>query len=198
MQLSTTKQLQETANVRTEEIVHLLRVIPQDGATVVPVRTYIEVAITNIISRMVIKRRFLETTGEKDAELELEQVRNFKEIADTVASLVVQIDPGDFMPIYKWLDIHGFQKKIMELKKRMDEIMSKIIAEHLAQRKSDVAYENDMAHLLLDQMEDYTLRFDVTKENVRGTLWVRICDFSPSFPPVFLLAKFLFFSFQSV
>lgn len=171
MQLSTTKQVQETANVRTEEIAHLLRVMPHDGATVVPVRTYIEVVITNIISRMVIKRRFLEATGEKDADLELEQVRNFKEIADAVAKLVVQINLGDFMPIYRWLDIQGSQNKILKLKKRMDEFMSKIIAEHLAERKSDVTYENDMAHLLLDQIADSSLRFEVTKENVRGALW---------------------------
>lgn len=159
--------------MRIEEIAHLLHVMPQDGATIVRVKNYIEVVITNIMSRMVLKKRFLEVAREENQGLELQQVRNFKEIADEVTSCGLQVEPRDFIFVFKWIDITGCLKKIPKLKQRMNDFMSKIISEHLVQRENNMVSEKDMVDVLLDQMEDETLPFNITKQNVISVTWVR-------------------------
>jgi len=175
IQLSTNKQLQLAANVRTEEIAHVMHVIPQDGVTVVPVRSYIEVAVTNIISRMILKKRFMAVaSGKKHNEGELEQVSSFQKILADNIKYSQNINPGDFIPMFKWMDVFGIERQMRELRERMDAFMSPIISEHVVQQKSGSNFVKDMVDVLLDQMEDETLQFDITNDNVRSTLWVRV------------------------
>jgi len=53
----------------------------------------------------------------------------------------------------------------------MDVFMSQIISEHIVQRKSGSIFVKDMVDVLLDEMEDETLQFDITNDNVNSTLW---------------------------
>jgi len=175
IQLSTNKQLQLATNVRTEEIGHVMRVIPQNGVAIAPVKNYIEVAITNIMSRMILKRRFmLVASGEKHDEHELKQVSNFRNFLMDIAKYSQVINPGDFIPIFKWIDIFGLERKMRELREKMDAFMSPIISEHVVQRKSGSTFVKDMVDVLLDQMEDETLQFNITNDNANSTLWVRV------------------------
>ena len=169
--LSTTKQLKESQSVRSEEIDHLLRVIPQDGTTVVPVRTYIEVVVSNILCRMILKKRMMAVAGAED---EIEEVRKFRELADEIHACVVNKTLGDFIPIFKYIDIQGSRARFRTLKKKMDAFASLIVSEHLVQRKNGTSYEKDMVDVLLDQMEDKTSKVNITYENVYGVLWVRM------------------------
>jgi len=175
IQLSTNKQLQLAANVRTEEIAHVMHVIPQDGVTIALVRNHIEVAITNIMSQMILKRHFMVVaSGKKHDEFELEQVNSFQKILADLMRYAQIINPGDFIPIFKWMDPFGLERQMRELRGRMDAFMSPIISEHVVQRKSGFVCVKDMADVLLDQMEDETLQFDITNDNVRSTLWVKV------------------------
>jgi len=175
IQLSTNKQLQIATNVRTEEIVHVMRVIPGDGVTTVPVRSHIEVIITNIMSRVILKRRFIEVaTKDKHDEQELQQVNNFRKILLDLAYYAQIINPGDFIPVFKWMDIFGLERQMQKLKKRMDAFMSQIISDHVVQRKSGSTSVKDMVDVLLDEMEDEMLQFDITNDNINGAFWVRV------------------------
>ena len=60
----------------------------------------------------------------------------------------------------------------------MDEFASRIISEHLAQRKNDSvqSHEKDLVDVLLDQMEDETLKFNITMQHVNSAFWVRVRD----------------------
>jgi len=176
MQLSTTKQLQLSETMRLEEIGRVLHMIPKDGATVVLVKTYIEVVVTNILSFMVLKKRFkaVADIGDNHDNQELEQVRNFRGISDDIVKLAQVIYPGDFISFIKWIDFQGFQRYLKDLRTRMDAFMSTIIAEHVVQRKNGSFHIKDMVDVLLDQMEDETLQFDMSYANIDNTLWVRM------------------------
>jgi len=65
-QLSTNKQLQLATNVQMEEIARVMRAITQDRVVPVLVRSHIEVAITNIMSCMILKRRFVKVASGKN------------------------------------------------------------------------------------------------------------------------------------
>jgi hypothetical protein len=176
--LSATRTLQLSEGMRTEEIANVLRVMPQDGRTVVPVRTYIEVVVTNILSRMVLKKRFGAVAGKTvDAPVEgneVEQVRNFAELIQEVRDVSFRLDAGDFVPALRRIDLLGFRRHLRHLKKRMFVFVSKIISEHLEQRqKSSAVYEKDMVDALLDEMEDTTSRFGISNEHISSLLWVR-------------------------
>ena len=179
--LSTTKSLQISEGVRAEEIAHVLGVMPQDGRTVVPVRTYIEVVVTNILSRMCLKKRFaavatnFPVAGEAQGK-ELQQVRKFRVLVEEIAAESFHMDLGDFIPVIKKLDLLGFRRRLRNLKKRMDVFMGGVISEHREQRriKSNLPSEKDMVDVLLDQMEDENARFDIHDEHISGLLWVRI------------------------
>src|SRR5438128_2608559 len=102
LQLSINKQLQLAANVRAEEIAHVMHAIPQDGVTAVSVRNHIEVAITNIMSHVILKRRFMEVaSGKKHDEQEFKQVSSFRKILRDIAEYAQTINLGDFMPVFK-------------------------------------------------------------------------------------------------
>ena len=176
--VSTTRTVQLAEGMRTEEIANVLRVMPQDGRTVVPVRTYIEVVVTNILSRMVLKKRFGAVAGKTvDAPVEgneVEQVRNFQELIQEIAEASFRLDAGDFVPALRRIDLLGFRRHLRHLKKRMDVFVSKIISEHLEQRqKSSAVYEKDMVDALLDEMEDTTSQFGISNEHISSLLWVR-------------------------
>ena len=173
MQLSTSKQIKSSQRVRTEEINHALRVIPQDGTTVVPVRMYINVVVTNILSRMVLKKPMAVVGGGDLRGLELEQVKRFRELADEIHRSIVSKHPGDFIPVLKWFDMGGLTKRLQNLKKKMDAFMSKIVSEHLEQRQSGSSFEKSMADVLLDQMEDTASKVNITDQHVNNVLWVR-------------------------
>jgi len=158
-----------------EEIAHVMCMIPQDGVTVVPVRSHIEVAITNIMSHMILKRHFTAVaSGKKHDGQEFEQVSNFRKILRDIAEYVQTINPSDFMPVFKWMDIFGLEKQMLHLRERMDAFMSPIISDHIVQRKNGSIFVKDMADVLLDQMEDKTLQFDITNDNVKSTFWVSV------------------------
>lgn len=181
--LSTSKCLQEAEGVRLQEIGHVLRVMPQDGRTVVLVRSYLEVVVTNILARMIVKKRFAAVIGKTLAnEEELTEVRKFRVLVEEIAKESFHADIGDFIPIIKWLDLRGFRRRLRNLKNRMDGFVGIIISEHREQRKSRKLMENekDMVDVLLDQIEDKTSRFDITEEHIGGLLWVRTCEPAPS------------------
>jgi len=161
-----------------EEITCVIRAIPQDGVTQVSVRNHIEVAITNIMLRMILNKRFMAVASDKiHDEQELEQVSNFRKILSDNTMYAQILNPGDFIPMFKWMDIFGLERQMRELRKKMDAFISPIISEHVVQRKSGSVFVKDMVDVLLDHMEDETLQFDFTNDNVTSTLWVRVLIF---------------------
>lgn len=174
MHLSTTKQLQLSEYVRREEITHALRMMPQDGTSVVSMKTYIEVVIANILSRLVFKKRMMEVKGEgNEGSQEQDEVRKFREIAHEIHLCVVQKSLGDFIPMFKWIDIQGFKNRLRTLRKKMDAFMSGIVSEHVMHRRNGTVVEEDMVDVLLEQMEDKSLNFNISTQNVNDALWVR-------------------------
>jgi len=91
-----------------------------------------------------------------------------------VAKYAQILNPGDFIFIFKWMDVLGLERQMQERRERMDAFMSPIISEHVVQRKSGSIFVKDMANVLLDQMEDETLQFGMGNDNVNSTMWIRL------------------------
>jgi len=113
IQLNTKEQLQLVANVRVEEIAHVIHVIPQDGVIVAPMKNHIVVAITNIMLHMILKRCFMAVAStKKHDEQELEQVSSFGKILSDIIRYSQNINLGDFIPVFKWMDAFGLERQM--------------------------------------------------------------------------------------
>lgn len=167
------KRLEATQNVRAEEIALLIRILPQNRE--IELRTYLSVMLNNIISRLVLNRRLSARLGEHEGEEQMLAMNNFKEITHEIALCLGAFYPGDFIPSLKWLDLQGLEKRFKETNNRMDSFVSKIIAEHEAERKLGfiAEQEKDMVHILLDEMEKAEEKHQITMTNVKGMMWVR-------------------------
>lgn len=97
-----------------EEIAHVMYMIPGDGVTVVSMRSHIEVAVTNIMSRMIFKRHFINVASNNKMhdEQELKQVSNIRNILMDIAKYGQMINSGDFIPMLKWIDIFGVKRQM--------------------------------------------------------------------------------------
>ncbi|KAG0565964.1 hypothetical protein M758_7G026300 [Ceratodon purpureus] len=170
-ELTGPQRLEATQNVRAEEIAHLIRTLPQNQK--VELRPYLSVMLNNVVSRFILNKRLSARSGGHETEEELSAIKNFKEITHEIALCLSAFYPGDFIPALKWLGPQRLEKRFKECNKRMDLFVSKIIAEHEAERKlgAIAEEEKDMVHVLLDEMEKSEEEHRITMTNVKAILW---------------------------
>jgi cytochrome P450 len=73
---------------------------------------------------------------------------------------------GDYLPMWRWVDPHGCEKKMREVEKRVDDFHSKIIEEHRKALKCEDDQELDFVDILLslpgengkEHMEDVEIK----------------------------------------
>ncbi|KAG0562263.1 hypothetical protein KC19_9G131600 [Ceratodon purpureus] len=140
----------------------------------VELRPYLSVMLDNVVFRFILNKRLSARSGGHETEEELFAVKNFKEITHEIALCLSAFYPGDFIPALKWLGPQRLEKRFKECNKRMDSFVSKIIAEHEAERKlgAIVEEEKDMVHVLLDEMEKSEEEHRIIMTNVKAILWL--------------------------
>lgn len=141
-------------------------------------RTHLGVLFTNIISRLILNRRFSAQVGGHETEEQMLEIQTYGEIMEAIPKCLSAFYPGDFIPALKWLDLQGLENRFKETNDRMDSFVTKIISEHQAQRKMGpiAEREKDMVDILLDEVENVTEgspRLQITMTNVKAILWVR-------------------------
>ncbi|XP_022149454.1 cytochrome P450 81D1-like [Momordica charantia] len=78
----------------------------------------------NIIMRMVAGKKYYEDDMSNDGKS-----RKFREVVKEIMAHGGATNPGDFIPIWNWIDPTGLEKKIMKLGNTMDELLQELIDE---------------------------------------------------------------------
>lgn len=172
------KRLEATKHVRREEVACMLRAIQTQLAEgPVDVHAQLNVLISNIVSRMVLNKRFV---GVLDVStVDHSEAQEFRETIEEWARLRGGFSVGDYIPALAWLDIgKGYVRRCRKVHKRMDAFVTRIIAEHQARREnvnySSIAEsDKDMVDVLLDEHETKTSGYQPTAENIKGVIMVR-------------------------
>ncbi|CAI0405691.1 unnamed protein product [Linum tenue] len=73
--------------------------------------------------------------------------REFREVIKEVAARGGATNPGDFVPVMRWIDGGKFEKTVAELAGRMDSFLQKLIEEHRSKTK-----RLDSANTMLDHL----------------------------------------------
>ncbi|KAL0427079.1 UNVERIFIED_CONTAM: cytochrome [Sesamum latifolium] len=92
----------------------------------------------NVIVRMVAGKRYFGEDEESD------EAKEFREIIDQIFKLGGVSNPGDFFPVFRWIDYKGYEKTLMRVTGKMDAFLQGLIDEH----KRDKSRNAVIDHLL--------------------------------------------------
>lgn len=125
--LLTTKRLESFAKHRADEARHLVQDIWAQAQSGMPVnlREVLGAFSMNNVTRMLLGKQYfgVEKAGPQEA-------MDFMHITHELFWLLGLIYLGDYLPMWRWIDPHGCEKKMREVEKRVDDFHMKIIEEH--------------------------------------------------------------------
>ena len=174
LQVTSGRRIEESEHIRADEMAQMLRGIPNDE--VVNVKYCLEVMTANILTRLIIGKRFLGRSGEMDNSEE-KQLKDFIHITEEIGLCLGVPNPRDVIPAFKWIDLIGLDKRFKSLRSHMESFLSKIIAERRSRREERFGSidpsEKDLLDVLLDLMDNNDNGQDqITKEVVVSIVWV--------------------------
>ncbi|RDX84180.1 Cytochrome P450 703A2, partial [Mucuna pruriens] len=134
--LLTTKRLESFSKHRLDEAQHLVKDVLARSQDEKPVnlREVLGAFSMNNVTRMLLGKQYFgsESSGPQEA-------MEFMHITHELFWLLGVIYLGDYLPMWRWVDPYGCEKKMREVEKRVDDFHSKIIEEHRKARKDKKA-----------------------------------------------------------
>ncbi|GFS35231.1 cytochrome P450, family 81, subfamily D, polypeptide 5 [Actinidia rufa] len=127
LELVSANRLTMFTNIRQEEVWLLLKQLFQNSrGEFVPVNLKSKLADVsfNIMTRMIAGKRYF---GKDAAD---EEARQFRDIMSEIVEVHGNSNLGDYLPVFQWLDIQGVAKRMVKLRKKMDEFFQLLIDEH--------------------------------------------------------------------
>ncbi|PON36484.1 Cytochrome P450, E-class, group I [Parasponia andersonii] len=125
--LLTTKRLDSFAAQRANEAQHLVKDVwgrTQTGKAI-DLREVLGGFSMNNVTRMLLGKQYFGTGSAGPQE-----AMEFMHITHELFRLLGLIYLGDYLPIWRWVDPYGCEKKMREVEKRVDDFHIKIIEEH--------------------------------------------------------------------
>ena len=146
LEIFSSNRLNMFLGIRKDEIKHLLRRLggdSRDNFAKVELKSLFSELTFNIITRMVAGKRYY---GEGS---DFEEAKHFREIIRKSFLLSAASNPGDFLPILRWMDYGGYEKKMAKNSRELDVILQGLIDEHRSNSKKGLMGNNTMIDHLL-------------------------------------------------
>ncbi|XP_022756700.1 flavonoid 3',5'-hydroxylase 2-like [Durio zibethinus] len=120
------KALEDWSQVRAVELGHMLRAMCESSRKGEPVVVpeMLTYAMANMIGQVILSRRVFVTKGSESNE--------FKDMVVELMTSAGIFSIGDFIPSIAWMDLQGIARKMKELHKRWDVLLTKMMVEHAA------------------------------------------------------------------
>ncbi|KAL0337443.1 UNVERIFIED_CONTAM: cytochrome [Sesamum calycinum] len=132
----------------------------QDFARV-ELRSMLSELTFNVIMRMVAGKRYFGEDEEND------EAKQFREIIEKVLTLAGVSNPGDFFPVFRWIDYKGYEKTLMRVTEKLDSFFQGLIDEH----KRDKSRNTMIDHLLSLQESEPETYTDIM---IKGIIMVML------------------------
>uniref|UniRef100_A0A2N9HZZ9 Uncharacterized protein n=1 Tax=Fagus sylvatica TaxID=28930 RepID=A0A2N9HZZ9_FAGSY len=142
--------------IRRDEVKHLLCKLSHNSCqsfAKVELKSMFSELTFNIIMRMVAGKRYY---GYGEAVKDEEEARKFREIMKEIAALAGVSNPGEFVPMLRWIDHGGLEKRIMRLANRTDAFLQGLIDEKRSKDEEGNTMIDHMLSLQKSQPEYYT------------------------------------------
>nr|QNS29939.1 cytochrome P450 [Nothapodytes nimmoniana] len=166
MELFSAKRLESFEYIRVEEMNSLLRLLykSSSGGHPVNLKDHLSTVSLNVISRMVLGKRYLD-----ESDNSIVTPEEFKKMLDELFLLNGVFNIGDSIPWIDFLDLQGYVKRMKTLSKKFDRFLEHVVDEHNARRKSVENYvAKDMVDVLLRIAEDPSLEVKLERHGVKA------------------------------
>ncbi|KAK7830489.1 cytochrome p450 81e8 [Quercus suber] len=145
LEIFSNNRLNKFLGIRRDEIKHLLQSLLRNschGFAKVELQSMLLEMTFNSIMRMVAGKRYYRYGEDVKDE---EEARQFRRIMKEITGFGGASNPAEFVPILRWMDYGGLEKKLKSLSKRTDEFLQTLIDE---QRRKEEEGNTMIAHML--------------------------------------------------
>ncbi|KAK7303842.1 hypothetical protein RJT34_14759 [Clitoria ternatea] len=140
-------RLNSFLDIRTDETMRLVSKLAQDsngGFAKVAIRPRLTETTFNSMMRMISGKRYY---GDDCDLLDVEEAKQFRDIISEMMYLIGASNKTDFLPILRWFDFEGLEKRLKRIAKRADAFLQGLIEEHQS-GKHDNSADTMINHLL--------------------------------------------------
>ncbi|KNA26126.1 hypothetical protein SOVF_000430 [Spinacia oleracea] len=171
MELFSVKRLESYEYIRIEELNSVLKGLFNTNGEPIMLKDHLSTLSLNVISRMVLGKRYLDKNEEKSIITPDE----FKLMLDELFLLNGVFNLGDWIPCLKYIDVHGYVKRMKVLAKKFDRFMEHVLDEHNARREKEKGdwVAKDMVDVLLQLADDPNLEVKLERIGVKAFSQVR-------------------------
>ncbi|KAI4381035.1 hypothetical protein MLD38_007153 [Melastoma candidum] len=165
MELFSTKRLESLEYIRREEMKALLKGLYESRGNEIMLKDHLSDVSLNVISRMVLGKKYTEKTDENLIVTPDE----FKRMLDELFYLNGVLNIGDQIPWLNFLDLQGYIKRMKVLSKKFDRFLEHVLDEHNERRRGVENYvAKDMVDVLLQFAENPELEVKLERHGVKG------------------------------
>ncbi|XP_027346892.1 isoflavone 3'-hydroxylase-like [Abrus precatorius] len=125
-----TQRLNTFFEIRREETIRVLQKLSRDsskGFTQVQLRPRLTEMTFNNMMRMISGKRYY---GDDIDVTDAEEAKQFRDIISEVMSLLGANNKGDFLPLLRWFDFDGLEKRLKAISTRADAFLQGLVEEH--------------------------------------------------------------------
>ncbi|EAZ41670.1 hypothetical protein OsJ_26207 [Oryza sativa Japonica Group] len=168
-ELFSAKRIESYEHIRREEVRALLRDLHAASGRVVALKDYLSAASLNVISRMVLGKKYLEREVVHEGEVVTTPER-FRWMIDELFLLNGVLDIGDSIPWLGWLDLQGYIRRMKKLSKMFDQFLEYVLDEHENRmcREGESFVAKDMVDVLLNVASDPSLEVKFSRDSVKA------------------------------
>ena len=154
LEIFSTNRLNTFLGIRKDEVKHLLWKLSRNscqGFAKVELKSMFSELTFNIIMRMLAGKRYF---GEdlKDEE----EARKYRWLVKEIVAFGVVWDPAEFVPVLRWIDHGGMEKKVKGISKRMDAFLQGLIDTQRSKDEEENTMIDHMLSLQKSQPEYYS------------------------------------------
>ncbi|PKI41258.1 cytochrome P450 81E8-like [Punica granatum] len=152
IEIFSTQRLNALMGIRRDEVRRLLRKLSLGSSiqefTRVEMRSKLTELTFNIMMRMVAGKRYY-----GDDVVDDKEAREFRYLIKEITNVGLAANPGEFLPILRWIDYQGINKRIIELSKKTDAFLQGLIDEHRQKKINGSEIRNTMVDHLVSLQE---------------------------------------------
>ncbi|WVZ25795.1 hypothetical protein V8G54_004339 [Vigna mungo] len=144
-----TQRLNSFFEVRREETMRVMQKLVREtckGFALVQIRPRLTEMTFNNMMRMISGKRYY---GDDGDVTDAEEAKQFRDIITEVMSLLGANNKGDFLPLLRWFDFDGLEKRLKSISTRADAFLQGLLEEH----RSGKHKTNTMIEHLLTMQE---------------------------------------------
>ncbi|XP_039814885.1 trimethyltridecatetraene synthase-like isoform X2 [Panicum virgatum] len=170
-ELLSARQLRRTELVRAEEVRAMLRDIRAGAGAAVAVKEHLLMATLNVVSRMVLGRKYVGEQG-AGAAAAVATPEEFRWMIEEIFFLNGALHIGDLVPWLGWFDPNGYVARMKRLGKMFDRFVEHVLREHEDRRRREgpAFVPTDMVDQLLELAGDPCLDVPIDRDGVKASI----------------------------